>query len=412
MLRLRSRAGKLGVSLSVGILLACSGLPEELPEGLPGTLPGKLSEKLSEKLSALSARLPALAELRPGFLPIPLEHDLDQGDALAAAALGERVQQGRFPRALAEDCAGNAASFSWLAARHDDPEIVAASLWAMDGCRDALHLPDVEQIAIGRLRHPDPGVAGAAVALAAPEVASRAPGSPLVQGVVDVAVSEHAMPIRIAALEVLDARAWGQEPEVSVAFYDALMAESLPSLTATALERLRFRGVGLTLIDKPRFRAAAMVLAADIDPGIRGFSALALARLSPEDAQVRARVLALLDDPHPYTRSAAAEALAETGALSAVHDLVPRLDHAEPNRWRMLPFTSPDGERARMSFVGSHLERVDDAYLRSLVRLTESLEEPFVYREINLRYKDLDILAATRDARGWYEIHGASIPQP
>lgn len=396
--RWRTGSGLLLVPVIALAQLACAGLPERLTELTGVQLPD-------------APRIPDLARLRPSFLPIPLEHDLDKGAALAAAALGERAVGDRFSGEVAGDCEAHAQRFTWLAARHDDPEVITAALWAMLGCREQLHPPDAEQVAIGRMRHEEPSVVGGALLLAAPLVPERAEDSALVQGVVDVAVSEHGMPLRIAALDALDARTWSQEPQVSIAFYDALMADTLPSLTAIALERLRFRGVGLTLIDKPRFRAAAMVLAGDIDPGIRGFAALALARLDPQDDEVRARILGLLDDPHPYTRSAAADALADMGYVEAVHELVARLDDAEPNIWRMLPWTRIDGEVARLEFVGSRLERVDDAYLRALQRLTEELEEPFVYREINLRYKDLDIVAATRDAQRWYEAQAEALPR-
>ncbi|HHO52666.1 MAG TPA: hypothetical protein ENK18_17790 [Deltaproteobacteria bacterium] len=409
--RRRTSSGLLLASAIAGAQLACAGLPAGLPE-LP-ELP-ELSElpELPDlpDLPELP-ELPELADLRPSFLPIPLEHDLEKGSALAAAALGERAVGDRFPSEVAQDCEAHAERFTWLAARHDEPEVITAALWAMIGCREQLHPPDARQVAIGRMRHDDPAVVGGALLLAAPLVPELEPGDALVQGVVDVAISEHGMPLRIAALDVLDGRTWSLEPQVSIAFYDALMADTLPSLTAIALERLRFRGVGLTLIDKPRFRAAAMVLAGDIDPGIRGFAALALARLEPEDHEVQGRILGLLDDKHPYTRSAASDALADMGYREAIHELVRRLDDREPNIWRMLPWTRIDGERARLEFVGSRLERVDDAHLRALERLTADLEEPFVYREINLRYKDLDILAATRDAQRWYEANGESIPR-
>ena len=40
--------------------------------------------------------------------------------------------------------------------------------------------------------------------------------------------------VRIAALETLDARPWGQEPPVAGAFYEAMMSDDAPSLVATA----------------------------------------------------------------------------------------------------------------------------------------------------------------------------------
>ena len=366
-------------------------------------------------VDALKARVDALdLPIRMPWQPpeIVLEHDMEDSGALAAAALAQRVSNRRFPAATAADCAAHAGRFTWLAARADDPEVQEASLQAMIGCRGSLHQPDAIAVAAGRMQHSDDvGVLGAALDLAFPWADEVAVESPLIDGLVRAAIEPKHMGVRIEALEVLDERVWSQETRVSVAFYEAMMAEWKPSLTATSLRCLTYRGAGLTAADRWRFLTGAMVLASDIDPGIRGMAALALARIDPDDEDVRARVLSLLDDKHPYTRSAAAEALADMGYLPAVHELVARLDDQEPNLWRMLSFTRPDGRKDRLRFRGSHFERVDDAMLRALERVTADLDEPFVYRDVHLLYKDLDIISATRDARRWYEEFGSQLPR-
>ena len=342
--------------------------------------------------------------------PLELERDLSDPAALAAAALAEKVQDRQFPAEILADCESHAARFTWLAARSDSTAVVEAALWAMLHCRLELHSPDVVTVVAARLdRETEVGLLGAAIELSIPHVEQADRDAPLIQGLVKVAVEHRDMGVRIAALEALDERVWSAEGLVAQAFYEAVMAEWQPSLTAFALGALTYRSAGFSVQNRQRFLLASMVLASDIDPGIRGYAALALARISPEDEDVQARVLSLLDDKHPYTRSAAAEALADMAYQPAIHELIPRLNDQERNVWRMLPWTRPNGQRSRLRFTGSHFERVDDAFLRSLERLTADLETPFVYREVNLRFKALDIVAATRDAQRWYAEHGEQI---
>lgn len=367
-------------------------------------------EELTPPLQALTADLDLPFRLPWEPAPIALLHDLDGSAALAAAALANQVHDRRFPTQVILDCESHATRFAWLAARAEEAPTIEASLRAMMSCRGQLSEADVLSVAAGQLfRSDDPGVLAAALDLARPYITDLPVDAPVVAAVIDVAIRHRDMGTRIEALEVLDERVWSQERAVSDAFYEALMAEWKPSLTATALRCLTYRGAGLTAEDRGRYVVASMILASDIDPGIRGFSALALARIAPDDEEVRARVLGLLDDPHPYTRSAAAEALADMGYLPAAHELMTRLQDDERNVWRMLPFHRPNGQPDRLRFAGSHFERVDDAMLRALERLTEELEHPFVYREVSLRYKALDIVAATRDAQRWYAEHGDAL---
>ncbi len=346
-----------------------------------------------------------------GEPPLELEQPLPESGELAAAALARRVEGRRFPAATAEACDEHAARFTWLAAREDDPAVLEAALWAMAGCEAALHAPDAQAVALRRLRHQAAGVVGGALEVARPHVARAKVHDPIVQRVVDVATSSAPMGVRIAALEVLDERAWGGEPSVATAFYDALQADLKPPLTATALERLRERAPHLAEVDRERFRVALMVLASDIDPGLRGYAARAVARLAPDHEEARALVIGMLDDEHGYPRAAAAAALADMGYREAIHELMRRLDDHAPTGWKMRPYDHPSGEERQFSFAGSPFERVDDAYLRALAELTSELPEPYVHREVDPDYVNLDILAAARDARAWYAEHKDSVPE-
>jgi HEAT repeat protein len=345
-----------------------------------------------------------------GAPPIPLAEELAPEETEAAHAMAVHLVHGRFPTEVAEDCDANADRFVWLAARHPDSEVVVAALVAAGGCSmddpDAA-TGDLPRIVASRLG--EPGEVRAAALVAAAAVIREVPEyDPLVARL--AALTSGGSPeVRYEALQVLDGRAWSEEGQPAAAFLAVLHDNDWPYLVTEALRRLRFRAVGLTHPEP--FVRICSVLAADHDPGIRGRAALALARLAPEDAEVRALLTSMLDDPHGFTRSAAAEALADAGVAEAIHPLVARLDDSAKNTWDMLPFTRLDGTREVPHHVGSHFERVDDAYLRAIVTLSAPMgEDAFVYREVNLRYRDLDIIAATRDAKKWYLANAERIP--
>jgi hypothetical protein len=342
--------------------------------------------------------------------PIPLAEELAPEEVAAAEEMAVFLVHGLFPSEVAADCEANAHRFTWLAARHPSAEVVAAALIAAAGCAgDDPDAADGDLPVIVASRLGEPGeVRAAALEAAAVVVSDVPPHDPLVARL--AALTSGGEPeVRYEAMEVLDGRPWSQEGHPAVAFLAVLHDNDWPYLVTEALRRLRFRAVGLTRPEP--FVRICSVLAADRDPGIRGRAALALARLAPEDPAVRSLLTAMLDDPHGYTRSAAAEALADAGVAEAIHPMVARIDDSAKNTWDMLPFTRLDGTREVPHHVGSHFERVDDAFLRAIAALSEPMgEDAFVYREVNLRYRDLDIIAATRDAKKWYTANAPAIP--
>ncbi|MEM6930691.1 MAG: HEAT repeat domain-containing protein, partial [Myxococcota bacterium] len=192
-------------------------------------------------------------------------------------------------------------------------------------------------------------------------------------------------------------------PDVAGAFIDALLAVRQPVLTATVLHWLRFEAPNVHFRVRPRLQAAATLALRDIDPGVRGRAALALARLAPGDLSLVEQIRRLLQDEHPFTRAAAAKALADVGQETYVHDLVPLLTDHESTVWRSRPFERLDGTSDRIRFLASPHERVDEAVLTALERLTADLAQPYVIRTIDPAYAELDILSATREARAWYQ---------
>lgn len=341
---------------------------------------------------------------------IPIDSELSPEQKAEADKLASAVTDGAFAEEIAKDCAKNARSFAWIAATHGDPGVVSAALRAGGGCADdpavdPATLSDLGRATAGRLTDPDPAIVLSAFAAADSIIAPLPPEHPLITALVSLASASDPA-VRYEALVTLDRRAWTQEPVVAAVFLKALDDTENPWLVTEVLRRLRYRASGLVGQGgqpSPPFRSAAMLLTQDLDPGIRGRAALVLARLAPTDPDVIETLMRMLGDSHGFVRSAAAEALSETGHREAIAAIISRIDDPAKNTWDMLPFTRLDGTREVPHHVGSLYERVDDAYLRAIAALSVPMgENAFVCREISMRYRDLDIIAATRDAKQWY----------
>jgi hypothetical protein len=371
------------------------------------------------------------AGLACGGLPfagaLPLSRELEGEELAAAQALAEGVVDRRFtaevtgaePEGVAAACAAQGPAFVWLAVRDERADVREAAGVALTGCTSAGGLPVERGDAVSAARRLMSGEGperAAGLALAGELLGGEEPGGPLRAEVLAL-LNTGPPAARYDALAALDRVEWGADPEVVTAVAGVLAAPE-PWLVTEALRRARFRAAGIA--DPTAIALAARGLRSDIDPGIRGRAALLLVRLPTGDeaagdgaaGDLPELVVGMLSDPHPYTRSAAAEALADLGYQPAIHDLVAHLDDESANTWDHLPFQRLDGTMVVQHHVGSLFERVDDAYLRALVRLTEPMgEAAFTYREVHLgKWRDLDIRAAGRDARRWYEEHGGSVP--
>ncbi|MEN0061390.1 MAG: HEAT repeat domain-containing protein [Myxococcota bacterium] len=329
-----------------------------------------------------------------------LDQPLSEGDRQAAVQFGTTLTQPSPPAIV---CSTHQGWLTHLAATTDDPATAAAALTGLAECSTTWHEPDVRRALARWWSQPTPVLAKGLIAVADPLVATSEPDDPVVRGMVRLASLHPELAVKLAALESLDRRAWGREPEVASAFIDAMLAVRQPVLTATVLHWLRFEASEVHFQVQPRLRAAATLALRDIDPGVRGRAALALARLAGDDPQILALVRERLADPHPFTRAAAAKALADLAQETLVHDLVPLLDDHAATTWRSRPFARLDGTTDRIRFVASPHERVDEAVLIGLQRLTADLARPYVIRSIDPTYAELDLLSATRDAKAWYQ---------
>ena len=370
--------GAAGLCLAVGFTLACAGLP--FPRALPLT-----TELVGEERDAAVAL----------------------GDDLVGDRFSEELT-GAAPDAVATACTEHGRAFVWLAARDDRAPVRTAALRASAQCLAELDRGDLAVAARTGLRSAEPAEQAAAYALAGTLLPDEALESELLAEIL-AAMTAGRPEVRYEAMVAMDRRSWGDDPR-AVEAYGSILRAPEPWLVTEALRLVRFRASGR--VAPTPLQEAARPLLADIDPGIRGRAALALARLSSDDPELPNVLVGLLDDSHAYTRSAASEALADLAFLPATHDLVARLDDQATNTWDLLPFQRLDGTSVVQHHVGSLFERTDDAFLRALVRLTEPLGEArFQYREVHPgKWRDLDILAAGRDAAKWYADHEQELP--
>jgi len=306
-------------------------------------------------------------------------------------------------------CDAHGATLAWLALEAPPP-VAAQALDGLVGCPGA---SDRELLAVHRLADPDPAVAGAALRLAATLLAERSPvaDDPLVAGV--VASTGHGdRAVRYEAVEVLDTFPWTSSPQLEAAMLEAA-GDASPPVVSEVLRRAYDRAGGLQQGDAWAMTARYALLA-HLDPGIRGRGALLLARLEPESVTTRRLLRDAVDDTHPHVRAVAAAALADAGDVAALHLLAARLRDEDSVQvganWAMLPWTGTDGAERTQVHEGSYFERVDDAMLRAAAELSEDLDEPYVLRDINLRYLELDLVGATRDLQSWYDAQGDALP--
>jgi len=335
---------------------------------------------------------------------IPLEHERSEAEVQEAEQLVETLEGSAFSDEVLADCK-SASLLTWLAARHADGRVVAASLWGMAACAEDLHPPDALAVASARLRSEDRGVQGGAMAVAQELMPHLPPDSDVIARVALLASEDGDGAVRIEALEALDRRPWSTEPTVVDAFFAALHAENAPTVVATALDRIQQRAAGFTADDRLRLRLVCQLLTQDRDPAIRGISAQALAQLDPSAPAVLQRLMELLEDRHGYTRAIAADALAALGHEPAIPILVAGVPDEAACSWKMLPWTRLNGTDDRLTFVASPFDRVDHSWLMALEALTAGSDSPFVLRDINQQYLGLDLIAAGRDAARWLEAH-------
>lgn len=193
-----------------------------------------------------------------------------------------------------------------------------------------------------------------------------------------------------------------KDPAVAGAFLASL--QDKPAIQSNALFRLRSGAYDLP--NKKEVFQAVLGLVNSEDPGVRGraWQFLCLATDQGDKAQLIAQATKALEDKHPFTRSAAAEALAEMAREHAVKPLMKLLGDKAANTYE-IEYPTLRGQKDSLHHDGSPWSRVDDATLYALESATAMLEGDlhFDYGDINYKQVDQDIAREVKHAQDWFQ---------
>ena len=348
---------------------------------------------------------------------IPIKLRLDEAEQKAAQELAGKIKNERFSNEAVRD-KNNAKLFLFLAATSDKPAVIIASLEAL---RMSFASPDAAKqkpfsdedygaVVAAHLGSANLKVQGYALEAAAHAVGGKDPHAPTVAALLKIATSHPNLPARAEAIDRLRlVRDFQQDPKIADAFLKALDSDQ-PYLVARSLFGLRLRATGLVM--RNQFLDKARQLLKHTDPGVRGRAAELVGRLGAGNEEIARELEAMLQDPHPFTRSAACAALAHMGDLASVHALVALLGDTEKNIYEIRGFKLPTDREGLVRFDGSAWAEVRDAALRSLERLSMKTKVRFVADKVDAADVPGSLTKNAKAAKAWYAKVKAQLPQP
>jgi hypothetical protein len=217
---------------------------------------------------------------------------------------------------------------------------------------------------------------------------------------------------RYAALEQIY-KARGIEKDVAKMkpFLLALDAKET-FLVSGALFRVKSKAARSGIKDDLNKKALGLIT--HEDPGIRGRSAEVLAAIAGFDKEKQkvaaAQIMPLLADDNPFTKSAAANALAWIKHKPAIHKIIEMVGDTTKNTYDITGWKTLEGHGGRIHHDGSAWSRVGDAALYSLKMLSATTKERFDYK-VNSKKVDADLEKAAVDAKAWYARVKADVPK-
>ena len=107
---------------------------------------------------------------------------------------------------------------------------------------------------------------------------------------------------------------------------------------------------------------------------------------------------------------AAADGLAFSNHLPAIHAIVKLLDDTASNTYDIKDYKELDGRAGWLHHDGSAWSTVQDAALYSLKRLSAKTKERFEYK-VEGKTKDDDLKRSAEEAKAWYGKVKADVPQ-
>lgn len=349
---------------------------------------------------------------------VKIQRVFSEEEVQAARVLRGALKEGAFPHKARTDKA-NALSFLFMAAADEKDDLQAAALQGMAQSwthasrneRKRLVDRDYRKVVRERLQTENPLVLGRAIEASPNVLAGESPDGKVVELLARIVHEHPEGPARYAALDALSkTRDFQKNRTVVDAFYKALGDEE-PYILSTALFRLQFSAY--SLLDKEKFAARAKGLLEHQDPGVRGRAIVFVvnAAAPAEKKALGDRAHAMLDDKHPFVRSAAVSAVARLGRTSSIPKLIKMLDDKSKNTYDLRSFDRLTGEKGWVHHDGSAWSRVDDSVLHALKSLSWKMRDHrFNYGKIGFKTVDKDIQAAAKDARAWYKANKKRIP--
>ncbi len=241
--------------------------------------------------------------------------------------------------------------------------------------------------------------------------ADRARPEPeLVAAIVRAACVEGDAGRRIGGL-----RALGELRSFRATVEDVVLAEALrapePEVVATALEVLYAESSQVQ--DRMLFPERLRGLLSHAHPAIRGLAARGLYDIADGDAEKRetiAAVLPLFDDPHPYVRVMATDALVRMDVNRLVHRIVTRVDRDDPCTLD-LHYRQSDGASAKIALDPCSHDFEGVAYLDAIDWI--SLGEKYHFDvKIDRNQAVVDIARLRTEVRVWYDQNKDRFPPP
>jgi hypothetical protein len=369
-------------------------------------------EKEEQEKGVVDAKV--LASLAPDK-GIQISLRLDEGRREDAARLVSKLRGGRFPSQYV-DREKNAELFLYIAAKSDQPKVIIAALRAMrqayvsSGGRKSRgrHVAgnDYGVVVAAHLKSKDPSIVAAAMSAAQRVLEGTSPHAATVAELARIAESHPVVGARIDAVSALTRmRGFRRNPVVAGAMLKVLEHPSAALLSHTLYQLYRGRAAGLPR--REEFLARAQALLSHQDPGVRGRAARLVAVLAPPTPELAKQLRAMLSDPHPYTRSVVAHALADMNDVASVHLLVTKVDDLTRNSHH-LTYRRLVGREGSVPH-GARDETVHGPVVRAIERLTAKLKHPF--KRASKAAKGSDRKKEAAAVKAWYAKHRDELPK-
>ena len=340
---------------------------------------------------------------------IPISYTLDEAQRATADELLSRMKNDRFKYAdLKQE---NAKIFLALAAESPGDTLRApAALHAISSTwthykktkdKEIVN-EDYRMVVRAYLEHPDGPTLAQAIEAAQYCLMDDPPDPETIEKMITVYERSKANGKYAILNKFWQLKGWSKNEKVSKLYVDALDNPE-PWVVSQAL--FRWSSGIFTATDREQLLKKFETLLKHSDPGVRGRAAIAMgkgARSNEEKAWASPLLMTLLDDKHPFTRSAAASALGSVKYHKALPKLVTLLDDKEKNTYDIGGWEQLDGTSGSVHHDGSPWSRVDDAVLWSMKFMSWNLKPKFEHTKIGYKTKDKDLDKATQEAKDWY----------